>query len=254
MATMKFNRKVYVIPQERYEVLQSISQEPPKNNSETHDQNQEEIKLPPQKQIPTTTAATAAGVSILDTAEALTNVWNQLDSEAHKRNVASIYYMIPDNVFIRKDKSDSDDYTSFLLHTQSSKFPVPKDPHKLYSLLLDCSVPLRLIGNVKLLRVLHYLKLKFYDSENGYVDDADDDGYVVDGNETEDPSHSRVEEKKTKKTESADKFHNTVSSSDLTRYNKKKNGKKKKNENSTTERKTILKRKRQKKKGNWITL
>ena len=56
---------------------------------------------------------------------------------------------------------DTEEYSNLLLHTQSSKFPVPPKAHKFYWLLLETSVPLKLISNSKLKRVLHFMINKY---------------------------------------------------------------------------------------------
>ena len=51
--------------------------------------------------------------------------------------------------------------TDLVLHTQSSQYPIPVEHKEFYSFLLEKEVPLHLVCNKKLRRVLHYIKHKY---------------------------------------------------------------------------------------------
>ena len=85
----------------------------------------------------------------------------QLNSKAHRDKAHAISRLITLASAGGNGRVDVADYAGSLLHTQASKFPVPVGHHKFYCLLLERDVPLNLISNVKLRRILHYMKNKY---------------------------------------------------------------------------------------------
>ena len=110
----------------------------------------------------------------------LLDVQSELDGRELKRNVGTIHKILMGNARKKiegRNKSDNmgtggvvkllglakdnwKNYKISLLHTQSDKFPTPLQYKTFYYLLLRKGVPLKLISNKRLRRVLHYLKFR----------------------------------------------------------------------------------------------
>ena len=188
---MKFNRKVYVIPQEKYDSMMErnekiatdaqgrraataaigsgagpspplpLSGEVPKVAASSAAEGHLEEGGPPARHLNTATSGSSSSSPPSTGGDLLKDIRHKIDAELSEewlRNKAmKIAYLL-----LAEDAVDYKKYyVDLLLHTQSSSFPPPYKHHKLYWLLLRRGVPLNLISNVKLRRILHYIKNKY---------------------------------------------------------------------------------------------
>lgn len=91
------------------------------------------------------------------TKEILKEALASLSREEAKDNLTKIYtLMMP----YKGGRGGKRNFIASLLHTQSDKFPLPKDYKTFYAIVLEKNIPLSLISNTRLRRSLHFLKNK----------------------------------------------------------------------------------------------
>lgn len=178
---MKFNRKVFVVPEEKYhsmvrdlklraEVVGGAHQLPPTQPPKSVEgplqisrEGVDEVVGGPETNPPEGGEASTLLKSDLkkNTSRGKKPEEEGLSSDVSpygatsKENVRKIRTLLAP---YKGGKGGSKNFTASLLHTQSSRHPLPTDYKAFYSVLLEKSVPLNLIGNKRLRRVLHYLK------------------------------------------------------------------------------------------------
>jgi hypothetical protein len=185
---MKFNRKVYVIPEEKYNSVQEILKSRMEgDHNGGHPQsgkltersegaaglqtlNKEEMESVGGPQTNSNEKSDAAVISSEASSDILKACEASLENEEQLvNNLRAIYYqLLPLPTLHGKNGNPAngrDEYEGLLLHTQSSAFPVPNQHRRFYSLLLERDVPHRLIANKRLRRVLHYLRNKLMKEE-----------------------------------------------------------------------------------------
>lgn len=171
---MKFNRKVYVVPEEKYlsmvrdlkrreEVVGGDPQLPPTQVSESEGGTKSSLHdgLSEMTGGPETHPPGSVGSAGVDKSSGEENVGQadaisaSLTSDRNKKNLRKVRALLAP---YKGGKNGRKNFTASLLHTQSSRFPLPEHYKTFYTVLLEKNVPLDLIGNKRLRRVLQYLK------------------------------------------------------------------------------------------------
>jgi hypothetical protein len=186
---MKFNKKVYVIPQEKYHSLlenhkKYTTDEPGRLAAAAAAGQVPSFRVPGEVQAGPSSSAGGGHLEIRGAPVLNGNTMKRGRSTSKDRLqgrtglrtgviMSEIESRLRDQSLVNKSRAilyllsgeGEGDYESYyvdlLLHTQSSSFPVPTGHHKLYWLMLQRGVPLNLISNVKLRRILHYMKNKY---------------------------------------------------------------------------------------------
>lgn len=202
-STMKFNRKVFVVPEEKYLSMQENSK-----LREEVDRNSDH-PLPSHRRMDVEGSSTdpnfSSGVNELvarsetnspeknelrPSQDILNRALKRLKEDSHKRHVITIYHLLESchpSLFLWREstkghtseeeeekKKEAQNLVNLMLHTQSAAYLPPDNCREFYSYLLDCQVPLRLISNHRLRRVLHYMKNIRSEEEEEEDDDHDD--------------------------------------------------------------------------------
>ena len=233
---MKFNRKVYVVPHEKYEgLLESLrkaatnvpgrqaattaigsgaclpsdlllSQATKMRSPAISAELSIDKEGPPVARESKTTAlppTSGYSASSSSSSSSFHEIDSRLNSQILKNRANAIFYMLTcDSQGISREKPQTD-YTGLLLHTQSEEFPVPPDHHKLYWILLERDVPLHLISNVKLRRILHYMKNKYWKRTSNAPSEgmtSEDEGEEGEEEEEEEEEEDRIQRGKKRKT------------------------------------------------------
>lgn len=174
---MKFNRKVYVVPEEKYlnmlqdlklraEVAGGVPQLPPTQPSKSTEEPTPILRegVSEVTGAPDTHPPESGGTDVeqkskgtagdnTDEVEPISGALG--NDDVSKKNLTKVQSLLAP---YKGGKGGSKNFTAALLHTQSTRYPLPQDYKTFYSILLEKNIPLELIGNKRLRRVLHYLK------------------------------------------------------------------------------------------------
>ena len=165
---LKFNRKVYIVP---YDKLSNIADEGVKPQQQKQKQHHKE---------PSGDSETADLPTLMDKDSGLQSI---LTSNDQFQNAMAICYML----HLKPHENPQD--KELLLFTQDGTRSPPKDLLHFYHTLEVAEVPLSLIKNVKLRKVLqHFRRMR----EAGQEDDDDDEEY--DDEETTEDNEKDVKE------------------------------------------------------------
>ena len=171
---MKFNRKVYVVPEEKYlrmmEIAESrkrderVRRDSVKSSEPDEDENLKKPVPSDEEKSPLSRTSVPEKDESLSSPGFLKEALSKLKSQKEKTSLKALFYALTsslpdgesDEIFSKKP----DELVDLLLHTQSDDFPTPEGHKDFYAALLRNGVPLRLVSNSELRRVLHYLKNK----------------------------------------------------------------------------------------------
>lgn len=175
-AVMKFNRKVYVVPEEKYHAM---SRDAKSREASTSSVGQEEMAGEGEgDRAAETHSPESGGVIRAASSEEGGERAGHGKSEEPSPSTPPAATPPPPSSALGRDKARNlskvaallapyaggkvggKNFAASLLHTQSPEYPPPRNFKNFYALLLEKAVPPRLIGNERLRRVLHYLKNK----------------------------------------------------------------------------------------------
>ena len=178
--SLKFNRKVYVVPEEKYLRMKESEKDRNRDDRTAVADVRHESDTPVLREDSSKNSYAVREKSessrveplvpeknnvFRDSKKYLKEVTSKLTSKLDKNRAKALVYNLVSCLTTEqygKLTAKREDFTKSLLHTQSDDYPPSKDDKLFYTAILENDIPLRLIGNTKLRRALHYMKNKSY--------------------------------------------------------------------------------------------